>query len=155
MSHEGEKSLPSWRATMRSTFERCPADYRQARGEATEIIHAFHDELARALTPRLNGVIATMPKAALADRRALASWCNSELRELGLAIKCPRTGRPAILVADSRDGEQGRFRLQVRDERGTVHRTWTSSAPTLPELELVRDVHRREAFASRHDLKTR
>ena len=46
---------------------------------------------------------------------ALAKWVNAELRKLGLALVCPKTRRPAILLADP-GGVPGVGRFQFQSE---------------------------------------
>jgi hypothetical protein len=142
MVDEAEKD---WNALCRKLFRRLPDDYSSAKIMAQEISHAFHEELAKAIAPSLKTKLETMPRSSYAERKETASWCNHELHELRLCIRCPRTGRSGILVADlgGHAGQYSRFRLSVRDSEGRSHRTWTSS--DLPEpFDLMEAAPRRE-----------
>ena len=124
-----------------------PADY-AARYEA---LRAFREEMqgeiAAWLQPALRQQAEAMPCDSYANKQEVAVWVNSQTRELGLTLRCPNTGRPAILTADVRDAATGssRFRFVIRDERG--RQTKTVSSATLPELVLMPDEPRREARA--------
>ena len=116
-----------------------------AKAVVEEMSHAFHAEMAEAMTPLLKAKLESMPRSNYAERQELASWCNHELHQLRLCIRCPNTNRSAILVADigGTGQEYSRFRLSVRDEAGHSHRTWSSKE--LPEpFNLMEDSPRRE-----------
>jgi len=131
------------------------ASYADARRAAARLREDFYDEVARGVAPHLNAAIAEMPCATLEERRKLATWCNAELRQLGLAIRCPTTSKPAIMVADSREMEHGRFRLQVRNERGDMMRTFTSSSTLPPAISLMQCRSRAEPFAREGQKRSR
>ena len=124
-----------------------PADY----ADRYEALRAFREEMqgeiAARLQPALRRQAEAMPCDSYADKQEVAVWVNSQTRELGLALRCPNTGHPAILTADVRDAASGssRFRFVIRDERG--RQTKTVSSSTLPELVLMPDEPRREARA--------
>ncbi len=109
-----------------------------------ESSHAFRAQVAASLQPMLNANIKTRPQEHYDDKQHLASWVNAQLRDLGLAIKCPKTGRPGILVADLKGSESeiSRFRLEVRGEDGK--RSRTTSWRSLPDLDLMEDESRQE-----------
>ncbi len=128
------------------SFGDLPASYADAYTLILEKSQQFRAQVASVLAPRLNAHLKTLPQDNYADKQALATWVNNELRQLGLAIRCPKTGKPATLVADSRgQGEYARFRLDVRGDDGRHLRTMTST--TLPEFELIEDEPRREGRA--------
>jgi len=114
---------------------------------ADQISHAFHQELAAALAPRLNAHLRSVPVGTYQEARTAASWLNHQLHTLHLCTRCPKTGRPAILLADIRGGERDRprWRFQARDETGVTARTASSSE--LPALELMEDPPRREGLS--------
>lgn len=91
---------------------------------------AVREELAARLSSRLAAQVRAMPHETYAEKQELAKWVNGQLRQLGLAVRCPKTGRPAILLADhGPDPEKGRFQVQ------TVHdRKRTLSSVGLPEF---------------------
>jgi hypothetical protein len=140
--------LEAWRQALRELFAKLPKNYPEATAAAEEIRHTFHTELAAAIQPPLNAHLKTMPRETYQEKQSLASWVNGELHNrLGLTIRCPLTGRQAILVADVRDSESqaSRFRLEVHEGR-RKERTYTSTAK-LPELELMEDPPRLESLA--------
>jgi hypothetical protein len=122
-------------------------DYSIVFEEAKRTLHSAKQEIIAALTPALNAALAAMPHESYIDKQETASWVNGQLREVGLAVKCPKTGRPGILVADVKGGESevSRFRLEIRDKSGRRTRTWSSQG--VPTLELMQDAAREEPLA--------
>jgi hypothetical protein len=129
-----------WQSQLRHVLKALPDDYAQAKAEAIELSRMFHEELARSMGPKLNAALEQMPRRTLVQCRSLASFANSELADLHLCIRCPRTGLGTVLFADIRDVEHDtpRFRLQTRGGRGQVSRTYASH--DLPVLELMGDI---------------
>ncbi len=145
-----EEDQTDWRDRLRRTLRAAPSDYAGRRAALLDASHFVRAEIAAALEPALNAHLRTLPHDAYEEKRALATWVNRELHEIGLTIRCPKTGRPSILVADVRaggDDEKGRFRIEARDENGKTARTFCSTR--LPDLELMEEPPRRENFASR------
>ena len=138
-----------WTKEIGKLFASLPKDYPQARKAVGELSHSFHRGLADAIGPGFNAHLQTMPHDTYEEKQAISSWCNHELRNLRLAIRCPRTHRPAILLADLRGHDDGasRFRLEIRDERGRKIRTYSSSE--LPAVDLMEDPPRREGLSRR------
>jgi hypothetical protein len=144
----GAENIESeWRRLTQQLLATLPRDYQSCRRTLAALSHAFRNELAEAFEGHLNTYIQTLPQQTYQERKVIASFVNEELRELGLAIKCPRSGRPAILIADvknSTDGT-GRFRLESRNDGGHKYRTRTSSK--LFALNLIEDSPRKEGMA--------
>jgi hypothetical protein len=142
-----EKAQAEWIAQTQALLDELPDDFSQCGVKAAEITHLFRAALARSLQPRLNAHIAMMPHETVAEKSALATYVNRELHKLGLAIRCPRTGGPAILTGDARDDndEVGRFRLLVRGD--SFHRSRTVTSATLFDLELIEDGPRQEGMS--------
>jgi hypothetical protein len=69
------------------------------------------DQLARTVLPLLKERIEQMSHTTIQDRKDIVKWTNQELRRLGLAVKCPDTGKEAFLAAP---GE--RFAIEIRDK---------------------------------------
>ena len=92
--------------------------------------------LADALTPVLQDYLTTCKIDTYDDKRALAKWVNAESKRFGLAIRCPKTGRPSALLADPA-GRSGRFQLFNDGPDGRKVRTLSSIK--LPPLVLVPD----------------
>ena len=137
----------AWQKVFSTLLDRLPTDYTAAYPQLLELRSIFHHELASCMQARLNEHLTKLELDSYQQKQGIATWVNQQLREVGLAIRDPKTGRPATLVADTRDAndELGRFRFDVRDDDGRTRRTFTSN--TLPLLELMEDEVRREAFA--------
>lgn len=107
--------------------------------------HEFRQQLAAELTPTLNAKIQAMPHETYEEKKNLAKWVNEELRRFDLAIKCPKTGEPSILLADvGNKPEFGRFIIEHKNDDGKRVRSFTSAE--LPHLELIEANPRREAI---------
>jgi hypothetical protein len=125
-------------------------DYADLTKSATDVEHYFFRELAARLQPALNAYLQTRPSESYADKQDIASWVNNELHKHRLAIRCPKTGKPANLIADVQGGEDSpsRFRLDVRGDDGNRVRTFSSRE--LFELELMEDALREEPLARKY-----
>lgn len=131
-----EPTYPS----LETLFDSLPPDYQNAAETAAKIRHHFHELMAAAIQVRLNEYVKTIPQETLEEKRDAASWINSELRKLGLAMKCPTTGNPGILVADYRGRDEdstSRFRIASRETTG--HRTRGASSSKIESMELMPD----------------
>ena len=132
---------------IKQLIETLPADhYTDAYKAADELLTLTKQEVAQRLSAPFNAKIRSMPQDTYQQKKDLASWVNTELRNLGLAIRCPKTGNPAILIADVRgDAEEtSRFRLEYTDERGKKVRSWTGYDLSGLTLELRDDIPRKE-----------
>jgi hypothetical protein len=81
--------------------------------------------------------------------RELATGLNAQLKRLGLAIRCPVSGRPSSLVAETKSAVEPdvcRYRFQESGDRGRPKRH--SACRTLPPLSLTALPARVESFAS-------
>lgn len=139
---EGDKE--KWLRELRSRLAALPRDFADAKPIVEAMSRAFHREIAETLGPKLGVYLKTAPQATYEQRKLLSSWCNHELHSLHLCIRCPKTGRASILVADIRGNadDTSRFRLQSRGEQGQTIRTYSSKE--LPHFELIEDPPRRE-----------
>ena len=105
--------------------------------------HVFHELLASQVTSPMNDHLTTIPHDRYEDKKSMAVWINGELRELGLAIKCPNTGKDTMLCVDRQNvPTQGRFRLRPISDGS--RRTYTSSR--LFPLTLTSHFERIEPF---------
>ena len=147
MSDSKEEVL---RTALQSVLAGLPEDYPSRYAELVKMSHVFHQEIAKSLEP----AIAVQAKAAevpdLAERRSQVTRLNEDLRRLHLALRCPKTQRPAILIADIRTNREGeteglRFRLQVHGEAGKTFKSFSSNG--LPPLDLMEDAVRIETFS--------
>lgn len=90
----------------------------------------------------LNQRLAELPHESWAEKQALCRWVNEELYTSGLAIRCPRTGCPALLHADP-DGATGRFQIQLMSNE--YGRKKTMSSVTLFPIEIMDNAIRPES----------
>lgn len=112
-----------------------------------DLEHLTKLEIAKQLEPALNQRLRSTPHGTYEEKQSAASWINNTIRPLGLAVRCPNTGRPGIVVADRQGGvdDVGRFRVEIRDEHGG--RARTASSKFLPDFELMVDLPRPEPLA--------
>lgn len=141
MSESFEKGLQS---LLRELAGKPVADFTSLVTRFVTATHTFRAGLAELLDGPLNDHLKTLPQETPAEKQALASWLNAQLRPLGLAVRCPKTGRPSVLISDLKESGShiGRFRTENRDENGAKVRPWTSTQ--LPVLELMEDLPRLE-----------
>jgi hypothetical protein len=121
--------------------------FEEQRRQCLVIKDAALSAMAKSLEQSMNEYLAQARQFTLDERRELAAELNRCLSECSLAIRCPRTGRPAILVVDTLSADQpdvSRFRLQVRTVGGS-RRTATWPTLQLP-LELMPAGERIEGF---------
>lgn len=111
-------------------------DYLAAVARLEERQYADKAALAAALTPVLRRRLQAMPTETYAAKRDAAKWVNAELRRFGLAIRCPKTGRPSALIADP-GGKSGRFQLYNESPEGRKVRSYSSTK--LPDMVLIPD----------------
>lgn len=125
------------------------AGYQKVQSALANVRKQVQSAIAETLAPALNAHLDSQPQNTYTEKRHLATWVNHELHQLGLNIRCPVTGMPAILVADRKGeaDEPSRFRLEVRDGLGHKRRTYCSQR--LPVLTLMEEPPRRENFATR------
>jgi hypothetical protein len=95
------------------------------------------ERLAARLQKPFNEFLRSLPHGTYREKRALCILANLVLRKFGLALRCPKTGRSSLLVANpGHHANVGRFQLVNQDQQGD--RVRTISTPELPEvLELI------------------
>ena len=126
----------SWRHAVAKEVLRDTSSFESFRTRARHMKFVFHDELASRLSNLFSSELSSRLKDTDLPLWTIAEWANSELRALGLAIQCTRTGRPATFVvthvgkarfpqAADQDpsGRPARVRgerlgLEVKDENG-------------------------------------
>lgn len=148
--HVADHDSPSdllLRRVIRTALSEGSREYEAVAHRVTRVRHLVHEELAAALSGPFASKLRQMDRRDLESRRELAAWANDQTRTWGLAIRCPATGAPSILIADARDeeGSPGRLRLQHRDHDGRVIRTCGSTS--LPKFVLMEDLPRKEGRA--------
>jgi hypothetical protein len=131
--------------------ENAPEAFAKTFAKVSELLLLARQEMAERLSGPLNTKVHRMPQETYEQKKSIASWVNATLREVGLAIRCPKTGRPAILIADIRNSpeDSSRFRLEITEEDGRKVRTWSSNNLTDLEFELREDQPRKEGPAVR------
>lgn len=126
--------------------ERKRDDYESLLNRLTEARAVFHDMLAQRFAEAFNSHLAAQPQGTLQEKRTLARQANAVLRNIGLAVKCPKTGEPAVFYGDpGHTPEEGRFQLGLASEEASRKRTFTSR--TLFRVELMGRPVRREPLA--------
>ena len=129
---------PALQQLIKSLFDRLPDGYARHYAKVRSIRQAFHLELAAALAPALNEHVVGLPQDTPEERQEMVAWINQQLRDIGLAVKCPTTGQPAVLVVDRQDRQHPeitRFRFSVRSPEGK--QSHTAARRNLGELELT------------------
>jgi hypothetical protein len=126
------------RTALQQLTLRLPSEFGAFREEAVELERVFLQLIAERLQNQFNHFLRQIPHETLEQKRNLAKFANAELQRLGLAIRCPKTGRSALLVADGYGDEVGgRFTLKIQLECGReTHRTHSYE---LPVLQLMAD----------------
>jgi hypothetical protein len=95
---------------------------------------AVNDVIIKRLEPVFNEALTAAPQSTPAQKQELCQWVNAELHNMGLAIRCPRTGEPAALrVEQGRDSAS--YQIQIEALGGHAV-TPIESGSTLEELEL-------------------
>jgi hypothetical protein len=149
--HPAERAEPTNPAeALQALAATLPGDYPERAAALANATDAYRLELAAQLAPAFNAHIRAMPHGTYEEKKALARWVNDELRRFDLAIKCPKTGMPSILVADPGNHTAiGRFQLMHRNTEGKQVRSL--STPELLPLELITAPPRREAIREWQD----
>jgi hypothetical protein len=126
----------AWEAATEALLMSLPDKYQPLAGKFADVDRSFRMSLSRRLEDALNQQVATMPAATYDDKRTLARWVNAELRRFGLALVCPKSRRPSVLLADP-GGTAGVGRFQFQSEAPDGRKVRAHSSATLPRLELT------------------
>lgn len=141
-SIEGVKSF------LDSKLSDVPLEFNTRRIACRTLHSMIRSAVVIAFEPVLNEMAQSLPQATYEEKKALAKWVNAEIRELGLAIRCPKTGLPGILRGHAGGiPGVGRFHVEVTDAQGVQRRTVTST--TLPKLDLMPDDLARAPYGER------
>ena len=118
--------------------KRGAASGKDADGRYRELLReslAFREGLATRYGPELAAFLRSLPIDTLAQKRAAVRAVNIRVQSLGLAIRCPKTGLAARLVAHpGNHPDRGRFQIELL---GDPPRRRTVSSPDVPPLELM------------------
>ena len=112
---EGMRLRTEWEAATEALLKTLPDGYRPLTGKLVDVDKTFRGAVARRLEEALNEQVSAMPAASYDDKRTLARWVNAELRRFGLALVCPKSRRPSVLLADP-GGTPGAGRFQFQSE---------------------------------------
>lgn len=136
-----------WRQSIRAQISVLPERYEDRVRALESLRHVLHEEFAQSLRPAFNHRLERVEQDDLSGAQLACTTLNADLRRLGLAIRCGKTGKPAILLAEARSesGDAARFRLQVRNDDGRFVKTLSSNAA--PSVELMPDPLREESLA--------
>lgn len=123
------------------------ADYDRLIVELRELSELTRQEMAERLAPALTQRVKSMRQLTYEDKQRVATWINNEIRPLGLAVKCPATGQPGILIVDlgGAAGDVSRFRVESHDASGKRIRKFL--AGELHTIDLVPAMPRGEGAA--------
>ncbi len=134
-----------WEASTEALLGSLSDDYDELTSALSDAESRFRRSLIKRLEPALNSKLKERPHGTYEQKKSLAKWSNDELRRFDLAIKCPKTGEPSLLlVMTGKHPEIGRFVIEHKDDEGKRIRSVTSVE--LPEIELMEAGPRREAL---------
>ncbi len=135
-SEEIASGVASLRKTIRAILSNATDNYDEHRAMLIALSDAFRQEISQSFEPVFNEQVQGLKKDSYDEKKAVAKYANAELRRLGLGIRCPTTGEPAILQAyPGNRPDEGRFRLDYTDADG--RRRQVVSWMTLPDLALM------------------
>lgn len=107
-------------------------------GDALAVVstakEAFLAETARQVQRPLNAYLATQAQETFRDKSALARSLSTQLEKLGLRIRHPETGEPALLIGVRTGDDQGAYAYRLESEARDYDALIVT---TLPELELI------------------
>lgn len=144
VSDEGDKDaqveglISDVRRRMHAIANEQPANLLKLRSVSEQMHRAVSEEVLHAIRGSIASGKIMSHLSTYEAKSEFAGWLNYELRQAGLAIKCPKTGKPTFLEAVREPvPERGRFRFDHMTDRG-VHRQ-TLSCIELPPLDFVVD----------------
>lgn len=133
-----EDQVQAFKSALTSILKQAEGSYAEQRAVLTKATDFTREAIAQVLAPSLNKQAGELAQDTYEDKKHLAKWINAELRRFGLAVKCPKTGFPCLLVATTGNRPSiGRFVLDYTDADGKRHHpiSWA----TLPHLQLMPD----------------
>jgi hypothetical protein len=126
------------------------APYEMKAEKLAGLSHEVRQRIAAELGPALNIKAQALPHDTYDEKKELARWVNDQLRRFDLAIKCPKTGQPSLLLVMTGDHPAiGRFVIEHKTPEGKRVRPVTSTK--LPHLELMEAAPRRESLLELRD----
>jgi hypothetical protein len=126
------------REMIRRALQDSTADYATVKSKIVALTTILREEAASAISRPLNQEAAILRQSTYEEKKVLANWVNSEMRGMGLALRCPKSGEPSIIQATiGHNPEVGKFRLDYVDTDGR-HRNQTVSVQ-LPILDPMPD----------------
>jgi hypothetical protein len=150
MNSEAGESIrvsPDPKLIIEALFADLPESFTERIKAMDALRRAFYAELAKRLEPTLNAYAKDQPYTTLEERSELASWINNTVRQLGLALVCPKTQRPAILISDVTGGSRQKLRFRFQTSEASGKRVRNGMSADLPDLHLMQAPGRIENFA--------
>lgn len=128
--------VEDFKRDLRAKLAELPSGYEERSELFADLQLTLRAATAERLEETLNQRAGDFEKESYEQKAAVARWVNGELRRLGVAVRCPKTGKPAFLVGHpgGRPGI-GRFQLEITLDNGRPHRTVSSTA--FPHLTLM------------------
>ena len=121
--------------------------YRASADWALRLQMEVQRAIAKLLAPLLNDQLRELPQQTYEQKKELCRWVNAELRNLGLAVLCPKTGLPAMMhAAPGNHPELGRFEIQLSGS--TSQRKRTRFFPELIPIQLCNATERQEPLVN-------
>lgn len=106
MALDGPSEIAPLVESLTAALAKLPGDLHTRQAGLLGFDRAFKDAFGKALEPAMNAFVESAPRSTFEDRYTTADTVNRVLQELSLAIRCPRTGSPCIMLAHTVDGEQ-------------------------------------------------
>lgn len=113
-------------------------EYLNARSEAEDRLLHAKQQIAAILEPQIAKEFSQSPQGTYEDKRALASWLNRECKHFGISVKCPKSGRPAVIEPHNSSVAGGTFtyfRFHSTSEDGSPE--WKTYARSLSQVSLT------------------
>jgi hypothetical protein len=124
-----------------------PNEYESRKAVVRSAYNAFKGWAASVLEWPLRQELRSMSQESYEQRKELGRWVNHECRSFGLAVACPKTGKPSLLMADPSGGRAGvgSFKFEIVGDSGK--KTCLCYRSTLPEIKLIPDSEERSHWA--------
>lgn len=147
-----ESNQARLRTVVREFLAEAPPDYTAIKMRVDVLTTVVREEAAAAIRAPLNHHAANLPQGTYQEKKLLANWLNAEMRGMGLALRCPKSGQPSIIQATiGHNPEAGRFRLDYIDAEGRHHNQTVSVR--LPQLDPMPDTTAHTPHRTRGDRK--
>jgi hypothetical protein len=126
--------------------------FAEALDNARKLGQLVDEHLAYQVAPAFNKYLGSLAQKTHDDKKAVCIEANEYLREMRLAIKDEKTGRPGILTASPDSPPCGRFRVRITCDDGTYR--LCGSHNELPPFDLIPAPLRRVRSAETYRTRT-